>query len=120
MDAARSNTDVSPDPACAGCVSAATRIAELEARISLLEQKLEASLRAGKRQAAPFSRGLPKVDPKRPGRKAGHPPSHRPAPPPEQVDRTIEVPMPPECPRCRTAMGEAAVAFHDQYQIDLP
>ncbi|HUB27753.1 MAG TPA: hypothetical protein VL992_20180 [Tepidisphaeraceae bacterium] len=68
MDADQSNMDV---PTCPGCVAAAKRIAELEARIALLEQKLEASLRSGKRQAAPFSRGLPKVDPKRPGRKSG-------------------------------------------------
>ena len=95
-------------------------IDELRAEVERLRTELEQSRRAGKRQAAPFSKGLPKADPKRPGRKAGHPPSHRPAPPPERVDRTIEVPMPPDCPRCRTPLVEAAVTIHDQYQIDLP
>jgi hypothetical protein len=71
MDADQTNTDVSPNPACPGCVAAAQRIAELESRIANLEQKLEAALRAGKRQAAPFSRGLPTLNPKRPGRKSG-------------------------------------------------
>jgi len=96
------------------------QIDELRAEVERLKAELEQSRRAGKRQAAPFSKGAPKTDPKRPGRKAGHPPSHRPAPPPEQVDRTIEVPLPPECPGCQAPLGEAAVVLHDQYQIDLP
>jgi len=89
-------------------------------RIDQLRAELEQAKRAGKRQAAPFSRGVPKASPKRPGRKTGHPPSHRPAPPPDQVDRTIEVPLPPDCPECHTPLGEAPVTVHDQYQIDLP
>jgi transposase len=98
----------------------ARQIVELRAEVERLKADLEQSRRAGKRQAAPFSKGLPKADPKRPGRKAGHPPSHRPAPPPEQVDRTIEVPLPPECPECRAPLDDAPVTVHDQYQIDLP
>ena len=98
----------------------ARQLDELRAEVERLKAELEQSRRAGKRQAAPFSKGTPKADPKRPGRKAGHPPSHRLAPPPEQIDRTIEVPMPPECPRCHAALGEAEVVLHDQYQIDLP
>src|ERR1700712_5991087 len=74
------------------------QIEELRAEVERLKAELEQSRRAGKRQAAPFSKGAPKADPKRPGRKAGHPPSHRPAPPPGQGDRTIEGPLPPEGP----------------------
>ncbi len=81
---------------------------------------MEQSRRAGKRQAAPLSKGSPKADPKRPGRKSGHSPSHRPAPPPEQVGRTIEVPLPPDCPECLAPLDEVPVTVHDQYQIDLP
>jgi transposase len=98
----------------------ARQIEQLRAEVERLKAELEQSKRAGKRQAAPFSKGSPKADPKRPGRKAGHPPSHRTAPPPEQVDRSIEVPMPPLCPECHTPLGEAPVTLHDQYQIDLP
>jgi transposase len=98
----------------------ARQLDELRAEVERLKAELEQSRRAGKRQAAPFSKGPPKAAPKRPGRKAGHPPSHRPPPAPEQVDRTIEVPLPPECPRCHAALGEAEVVLHDQYQIDLP
>jgi transposase len=98
----------------------ARQIDELRAEVGRLKAELEQSKRAGKRQAAPFSKGTPKADPKRPGRKAGHPPSHRPVPPPDQVDRTIEVPLPPDCPECHTPLAEAPVTIHDQYQIDLP
>src|SRR3954447_10167119 len=93
---------------------------ELRAEVGRLKAELEQSRRAGKRQAAPFSKGTPKADPKRPGRKAGHPPSHRPTPPPEQVDRTVEVPVPPQCPECHAPLDDAPSTVHDQYQIDLP
>src|SRR5215204_2782450 len=83
------------------------QIDQLRAEVERLKAELEQSRRAGKRQAAPFSKGAPKAHPKRPGRKAGHPPSHRTAPSPEQVDRTIEVPLPPQCPECRAPLDEA-------------
>ncbi len=95
-------------------------IESLRAEVERLKKELEDARRAGKRQAAPFSKGTPKADPKRPGRKPGHPPSHRPTPPPEQVDRTIIVPLPTNCPECHKPLGSAPVVVHDQYQIDLP
>jgi hypothetical protein len=98
----------------------AAMIEALRAEVERLKKELEEARRTGKRQAAPFSKGLPKADPKRPGRKPGHPPSHRAAPPSERVDRTIEVPSPAECPACRTPLGGATFVVHDQYQIDLP
>ena len=98
----------------------ARQLDELRAEVERLKAELEQSRRAGKRQAAPFSRGTPKPNPKRPGRQAGHPPTHRPVPPLDQIDRTIDVPMPPDCPECHASLGEAPVVFHDQYQIDLP
>src|SRR4051812_11691056 len=57
---------------------------------------LEVARRAGKRQAAPFSKGPPKTNPKRPGRKRGaahgrH--GHRPAPAPERIDQTFDAPL---------------------------
>ena len=98
----------------------ARQIEELRAEVERLKGELEQSRRAGKRQAAPFSKGQPKAQPQRPGRKAGHLPSHRTAPPPEQVDRTIEVPLPAECPECHAPLDDVPVTVHDQYQIDLP
>src|SRR5512142_1916742 len=98
----------------------ARRIDELCAEVERLKAELEQSRRAGKRQAAPFSKGQPKADPERPGRKPGHPPAHRPPPPPEQVDRTIEVPLPAACPECHAPLDDVPVTVHDQYQLDLP
>src|SRR5512132_1453133 len=98
----------------------AWQIDELRAEVDRLKAEWEQARRAGKRQAAPFSKGPPKPHPKRPGRQPGHSPSHRPAPPPEQVDRTIEVPLPTTCPECRAPLDDAPVTVHDQYQIDLP
>ena len=46
-------------------------LAGRDARISELEKLLEESRRAGKRQAAPFRKGEPSDEPKRPGRKSG-------------------------------------------------
>src|SRR3954449_6150009 len=98
----------------------ARQLDELRAEVERLRAELEQSRRAGKRQAAPFSKGAPKPDPKRPGRKPGHPPSPRAAPPPGQVDRTIDVPVPPDCPGCHAPPGAAPATVHDRYQIDLP
>jgi hypothetical protein len=95
-------------------------IDELRTEVGRLQRELEEARRAGKRQAAPFSKGPPKANPRRPGRQPGHEPSHRAAPSPDQVDRTVEVPLPEECPRCGTPLGSPPVAVHDQYQVDLP
>jgi transposase len=59
------------------------------------------SKRAGKRQVAPFARGSPKPNPKKPGRKPGKDygtKAHRPLP--EQIDEVHEVPLPDACPDC--------------------
>ncbi|MCA1846015.1 MAG: transposase, partial [Actinobacteria bacterium] len=94
-------------------------VAERDARIAELEERLAEARRAGKRQASPFSKGDPKDEPARPGRKAGaahgrH--GHR-QPPPEP-DRVVEAPLPPSCPHCGGEVEGDRVA--DQYQSDLP
>ena len=80
----RSESKTQP-PSCAGCAERDRRIAELEARNAALEKRLteqgkrieqlEALLdqrqRGSKRQAAPFAKGSPKTEPKKPGRKPG-------------------------------------------------
>ena len=98
---------------------AARLVSSTSLRVAVERPKaeLEQSRRAGKRQAAPFSKGPPRAAPERPGRKAGHPPSHRPAPPPEQVDGTIQVPLPSEP---LAPLDDVPVTVHDRYQIDLP
>jgi transposase len=108
-----------PSPACPGCAELSRQVAELKAHIKVLEQKLETALRSGKRQAAPFSKGLPKANPKKPGRKAGddygtH--SRRTIPP--VIDEVYEAPLPDRCPRC----GGEVIASHidQQYQAEIP
>jgi transposase len=98
----------------------ARTIEERHAEVERLKAELEQTRRAGKRQAAPFSKGPPKDRPKRPGRPPGHAPPHRPPPAPEQVDRTIEVPLPAQCPESHAPLDDVPVTRHDQDQIDLP
>jgi len=84
-----------------------------------LKEELEMARRRATRQAAPFSRGLPKEHPERPGRKPGlaygrH--AHRPAPP--RVDVTHDAPVPSRCPDCGGAVAQRRIV--SQYQEDLP
>lgn len=80
-----------------------------------LTQLLEEARRAGKRQAAPFSRGEPTEDPKPPGRPPGHPGTYRMAP--AHVDETLHVPL-PRCPRCGGPVEDRRE--HEQFVTDLP
>ncbi len=94
-------------------------IAEREGRIAELERLLSESRRSGKRQAAPFSKGEPAEEPKRPGRRSGkshgrH--GHRMVP--ANVDRELEAQLPSCCPGCGGELELEGTA--DQYQVDLP
>ncbi len=96
------------------------RVAQLEARAGQLEQRLEQATRSTQRQAAPFSKGSPKTQPKKPGRKAGKaygPKAHRP-PPPQPPDEVIDVPLTPRCPGCGGEAQEDHVTH--QFQVEIP
>lgn len=84
-----------------------------------LRKELEAALRAGKRQAAPHSRGRVKAKPKRPGRKPGCNYGQQACrPTPSRVDQTIGVPLPEQCMRC----GSDDIEFQyeaAQYQEEI-
>jgi transposase len=95
--------------------------AQLQQTIRDLQHRLEQVERSAKRQAAPFSKGQPKKNPKKPGRKAGdqhgqH--DHRQPPPPGQVDETLDAPLPEQCPDC----GGDVVEDHvdQQFQTEIP
>lgn len=91
---------------------------QLRGRLNDLEAKLEAALRAGKRQSAPFSRGEPKANPKRPGRKSGDKHGrHGHRQPPEQVDETVAVDVPCDCPECGGELEEAGI--EEQWQEEI-
>jgi transposase len=92
--------------------------AQLEARITKLEALLEAATRAGKRQAAPFSKGPPKANAKPPGRKAGKnygTKAYRAVPP--VIDETLEAPLPDHCACGGTIVPDTIEA---QYQTEIP
>src|SRR5437867_2590155 len=83
-----------------------------------LHRKLEAALRASKRQAAPHSRGTPKANPQRPGRKPGcHYGRQSCRPIPTRVDERITVPLPERCPHC--GGGVEAESCGTQYQEEI-
>jgi transposase len=113
-------------PRCAECArlrrenhrleQQAERLAQQVAR---LERQLEAARRAGKRQAAPFSKGAPKPRPHTPGRKPGsrYGPRARRAVPPG-IDEIVDAPLPGCCPGCGGALALEQV--RPQYQTELP
>ncbi len=113
---------------CPRCLILERRIAELEAKVQALTQQveqltrlLEESRRAGKRQAAPFSKKPPQPNPKKPGRKPGDDYgviAYRYPPPPEQIDEEHDAPLPDACPQCAGAVAETGIAF--QYQTEIP
>src|SRR5213596_2305353 len=77
------------------------QIERLQKEIERRRKELEAALRAGKRQAAPHSRGELKANPQPPGRKAGRAYGRRACRPiPPRLDERIDVALPKRCPRC--------------------
>jgi transposase len=117
-------------PSCPGCRQRDRRITQLEGDNRRLRRQLEQKQRESTRQAHPFRR--PDADtgkggndgnastggrPKKPGRSNGHEPALRPTPPPEQIDRTIDVPL-DECPMCKVPLYEQGQVV--QFQTDLP
>ena len=113
MEADQDTTE--SQPACPGCAARDRKIAELEARLA----KLEALVRSGKRQAAPFSKGPPKAQPKPPGRKSGDDyGTHQRRAVPSHIDEVLEAPLPSRCPICDGAVEPTEVA--QQYQTEIP
>jgi len=91
----------------------------LRKKIERLEDELDAARRALHRQAAPFSRGLPKRSPRRPGRTAGATygrKAHR--TPPAHVDQTYDAPLTAWSPDCGGRL--TLERYARQYQEDLP
>src|SRR4029077_20705978 len=73
----------------------------LKEEIARIRASLDEAHRAGKRQAAPFSKGLPKAHPKRPGRKAGENYGRKARRPvPDHFDESYEALFGPRCPHC--------------------
>jgi transposase len=109
---------VQPDPRDARIAELEARNAQLEARIAKLEAMLAAADRAGKRQAAPFSKGPPKADPKTPGRKSGKDYGTQACRAiPTQIDEVLEAPLPDHCDCGGTLVPHS---IEQQYQTEIP
>ena len=96
-------------------------IEALQAEVADLKAQLDDAQRQAKRQAAPFRKGAPKPNPKRPGRKAGDqhgPHGHRPPPPAEQIDEVHEARLPDACPHCAAPVTPTEVV--PQFQTEIP
>lgn len=107
------------NPTCPGCIERDRRIADLEARVAALEALVEQLRRGGKRQAAPFSKGPPKADPKPPGRKAGEDygtKARRAIP--AKIEQVLEATLPGCCPFCSGVVELEKVDC--QYQTEIP
>lgn len=92
----------------------------LRGRVGKLEGQLEEARRAGKRQAAPFSRGAPSESSHRPGRRSGdehgrH--GHREPPSAGEVDEHLDAPLGPRC-ECGGEIVEDRIEY--QFQDELP
>ncbi len=84
-----------------------------------LKRELDAARRAGFRQAAPFSRGEPKRDPRPPGRKPGRRYGRRGRRPiPDRVDEIYRARLPRRCPGCGGKVRKLKLVA--QYQEDIP
>jgi transposase len=91
----------------------------LERRVQELLRALEEAQRAGKRQAAPFSRRGPEAHPAKPGRKAGAKYGRRCRRPiPRKVDQILEAELPGCCPHCGGKLEETRI--ENQYQTEIP
>jgi len=90
----------------------------LRARVGKLEGQLEEARRAGKRQAAPFSRGEPETQPRRSGRRSGEEHGrHGHREPPGEVDEELDAPLAARC-GCGGEIEHERTEF--QYQDELP
>lgn len=99
-------------PECPGC-------RELRKEVAELRRIIEELRRAGKRQAGPFSKGPPKLRPKRPGRKPGDEyGTHFSRVEPQQIDETYQAQLPPACPHCG---GRCLIKTHttEQFQSEV-
>jgi transposase len=108
---------------CPGCRQRDRRIAQLEGDNRRLRRQLDQKQRESTRQAHPFRRNPSDGTgakgtggtPKKPGRPEGHEAALRPTP--EQIDRTIDVPL-DECPMCKVPLYDQGQVV--QFQTDLP
>lgn len=100
---------------CPGCRALKGQVEQLEEQVRQLQQRLEQAERNAKRQTVRFGRRKRVADPKKPGRRHGHPATfrERTAPPDQVIEAPVHV-----CPDCQVPLQD--VQTHQQFQTDLP
>lgn len=94
------------------------QLAEAQAVICELKERIEALQRAGKRQAVPFARRERVAEPKKPGRKKGKGTFRRRGKPAiEEVNVTKAAEL-SGCPSCGCELVD--LKEHEQFEIDIP
>lgn len=110
------------DPRDARIAGLETQLAAAVKRIAELEEMINRLQRGNKRQAAPFSKGPPKAEPKKPGRKSGDaygPPAFRSMPEPSPAEQVIDVPPPRVCPGCGDTSEPLVESTDEQVQREI-
>lgn len=87
----------------------------LKKKIAELEELLAQARRASRRQAAPFRRRQRTSEPKKPGRKDGHPGARRSTP--EHFDRTLRAAPLVDCPHCAGPLIDIKDLENDQTEL---
>jgi hypothetical protein len=121
MNDRREIEQLSRDDLIALVLKLTTTVETLLAEVQALREENEALKRRGHRQAAPFSKGKPKADPKPSGRKKGEGPfAYRRAPHPDEItEPPVDVPVRQRtCRSCGGTLVEERVDF--AYVTDLP
>ncbi len=93
----------------------------LQAENERLRRQLDEAVRSGERQGGSFAKGLPKLNPHKPGRKAGKDygtKAHPQPPGPEQIGETHEAPLHHRCPDRGGPLDEAHIA--QQFPVEIP
>ena len=93
-------------------------VREQQRQIDQLREEIERLKRTQRRQAAPFSKEKPVVNPKKPGRKKGQGPFNRRQAPTAAPDRTVDAYPPPFCPDCGGELEQDGVQYATT--TDLP
>jgi transposase len=81
-----------------------------------LRRRLAQAQRASKRPAPRYPRRKRKANPRKPGRKQGHPAAQRAIP--DAVDEEFDVPLVGACPYCGGDVDEEGT--QEQYEVDAP
>jgi len=100
---------------CPGCRALERQVEQLREQVQQLQQRLEQAERDGKRQTVRFRRRKRVAEPKKPGRRPGHPATlrERTAPPDQVIEAPVDV-----CPDCQVPLQD--IETHRQFQTDLP